>query len=91
MKILETISRETVTRYAQDASDSISSLVKFIVARAKDFSILDFALLKLCLVSFSLYIGSKFAEFFKKFRFILFISFIFSSIYMLWRVFINED
>ncbi len=87
----EIITKENVTRCAQDASDYIVSLIKFVVARAKDFSALDFALLKLCLVSFGLYIGSKFAEFFKKFRFVLLISFFISYIYMLWRIFIRED
>ena len=50
----EIITKENVTRCAQDASDYIVSLIKFVVARAKDFSVLDFALLKLCLVSFGL-------------------------------------
>lgn len=85
------LTRETALRYVQDTSDSICSLVKFILARARDFSILDFALFKLCLVSFGLYIGSKFSEFFKKFRFVILISFFISYIYMLWRVFIRED
>ena len=87
----EIITKENVTRCAQDASDYIVSLIKFVVARAKDFSVLDFALLKLCLVSFGLYIGSKFAEFFKKFRIVILISFIISYAYMLWRIFIRED
>ncbi|HIV62467.1 MAG TPA: hypothetical protein H9746_06480 [Candidatus Butyricicoccus avistercoris] len=91
MKKTEIITRETITRYAQDTSDAFTSLIKFMLARAKDFSVLDFALFKLCLVSFGLYIGSKFAEFFKKFRIVILISFIISYAYMLWRIFIRED
>ena len=91
MKKTEIITRETITRYAQDSSDAFTSLIKFMLARAKDFSVLDFALFKLCLVSFGLYIGSKFAEFFKKFRIVILISFIISCVYMLWRIFIRED
>ncbi len=91
MKKTEIITRETITRYAQDSSDAFTSLIKFMLARAKDFSVLDFALFKLCLVSFGLYIGSKFAEFFKKFRIVILISFIISYAYMLWRIFIRED
>lgn len=91
MKKTEIITRETITRYAQDTSDAFTSLIKFMLARAKDFSVLDFALFKLCLVSFGLYIGSKFAEFFKKFRIVILISFIISYAYMLWRIFIHED
>lgn len=91
MKKTEIITKETITRYAQDTSDAFTSLIKFMLARAKDFSLLDFALFKLCLVSFGLYIGSKFAEFFKKFRIVILISFIISYAYMLWRIFIRED
>ena len=91
MKKTEIITKETITRYAQDTSDAFTSLIKFMLARAKDFSLLDFALFKLCLVSFGLYIGSKFAEFFKKFRIVILISFIISYAYMLWSIFIRED
>lgn len=91
MKQIETITRENIIRYAQDASDSLSNIIKFVLARVRDFSLFDFALMKLCLVSFGLYVGSKFSEFFKKFRVFLFISFIISSFYMLWRVFIRRD
>ncbi len=85
------ITKESAIRYLQDTSDSISSLIKFIIARVRDFSIFDFALMKLCLISFGLYLGSKFAAFFKKFRIVLFMWFIFSSLYMIWRIFISED
>ena len=91
MKKTEIITKETITRYAQDTSDAFTSLIKFMLARAKDFSLLDFALFKLCLVSFGLYIVSKFAEFFKKFRIVILISFIISYAYMLWSIFIRED
>lgn len=91
MKISQAITKENVTRYAQDTSDCIVSFVKFLVARARDFSVLDFALFKLCLISFGICIGSKFAKFFKKFRIVLLISFIVSYAYMIWRVFIRED
>lgn len=90
-KITETLTKENVIRYAQDTSDFFCSFVKFVIARTHDFSLFDFAVLKLCLVSFGLYLGSKFANFFKKFHFIIFISFILSTIYMLWRVFMRKD
>lgn len=87
----QNIKKDTVTNCVKDIYMSICAFFKFILARVHEFSTFDFALMKLCLISFGLCLGSKFTNFFKKFRFVLLIGFILSFIYLIWRVFIRED
>lgn len=67
-------------------------VINYSVERARDFGVLEFAMLKVCLLSFGLWVGSLFASFFKRFRWVLFIGFMVSSLYLIWHLFFrNED
>lgn len=77
--------------YANDAYDSANRWTKYMVSKAQSFSVFDFAVLKICLLSFGLWVGSCFAKFFKKFRGMLFIAFAAAWGYLFWRVFVDGE
>ncbi|MFV0497312.1 MAG: hypothetical protein ACK5L0_03950 [Candidatus Fimivivens sp.] len=67
------------------------ALSLFILRRATEFSIVDWAIFKTCLITFGLMIGAWFARLFKKLAPLLVLVFIISWLYMVWRVFLEED
>lgn len=67
------------------------ALMAFMLSRASKFSVLDWAILKTCLVTFGLMIGTWFARLFKKLAPLVALVFFVSWIYLIWRVFFDED
>ncbi len=55
------------------------------------FSLIEFFIYETCLLSFGLWLGTCFSKFFKKFRAIIFAAFAATWLYLLWRVFFDED
>ncbi|WMJ84791.1 hypothetical protein ACS3UN_05300 [Oscillospiraceae bacterium LTW-04] len=66
-------------------------LIAFMLSRAAKFSVVDWAIFKTCLVTFGLMIGAWFARLFKKLAPLVALVFIVSWIYMVWRIFFDED
>ena len=64
---------------------------KAAVDKARGFSILDFAVFETCLLSLGLWLGTCFSKCFKKLRTLFFVAFAASWLYMLWRVFFDDE
>lgn len=77
--------------YANEAKGQVGRWVDYSVERAKDFSMIDFAVFKVCLLTLGLWLGACFSKFFKKFRGLLFVCFTASWIYLVWRVFFDDE
>ncbi len=82
---------KTAYEYAGTASSRASDFVQYLLDRARGFSAFDFAVCKVCLLSLGLWLGTLFASFFKRFRVFIFLGFIFSYLYLIWRVFLRND
>lgn len=59
--------------------------------KARGFSMLDFAFLKVCLLSVGIWMGSQFSRFFRRFRIVVFLGFVVSYIYLIWRLFLRDE
>lgn len=70
-----------------DCFDSWSEFIDFLMARARRFSVLDWGMLKLCLVSFGAILGSTFTGFFRRLRPLLMLAFLGAWVYTMWRIF----
>lgn len=68
--------------------DRLSTLL---LSRAAQFSMLDWAIFKTCLISLGLMVGSLFAKLFKKLAPLMALVFIASWVYLVWRIFSGED
>lgn len=66
-------------------------LLKFLLKRAAQFSLVDWIVLKGCLVSFGLMIGGLFAKLFKKLAPLMALIFFISWAYLVWRIFFDEE
>ncbi|MDO5141771.1 MAG: hypothetical protein Q4D31_01990 [Eubacteriales bacterium] len=95
---LENIDREALRAraeqmldYANDARVQAGHWVDHAATRAQGFSLFDLAIVKLCLLSFGLWLGACFSKFFKKFRGLLFVAFTAGWLYLFWRVFFDHD
>ena len=82
---------EQMLRYADDARCQAGRWTEYAVSRAQGFSVLDFAVFKVCLLSLGMWLGACFARAFKKFRGVLFVAFAASWMYLFWRVFFESD
>lgn len=83
---------EQMLGYANDAYGCASRWTDYAVSRAQGFSVFDFAIFKLCMLSLGLWLGSCFSRFFKKFRGVLFAAFAAGWLYLLWRIlFVDEE
>lgn len=89
--LLNSFDKEDFCAHAQCAKEKASVLVAYLMEKARGFNVFDFAMLKICLLSFGLWIGSKFSKFFSRFKGILFLGFIFSYVFLIWRIFFRED
>ncbi|MEG1774259.1 MAG: hypothetical protein RR320_05340 [Oscillospiraceae bacterium] len=67
------------------------TMIDYMLARSRNFGLADWAMFKLCLVSFGVLIGSTFSNFFKKLRPLMTVLFCAGWVYMVWRVFLCED
>lgn len=95
---VKSIDRDALAAHAMQLRDQAGELVmraddavNYSVERAKEFGIFEFAMLKICLISLGLWLGSVFASFFKRFRVVLFIGFVASYIYLIWRLFFRDE
>lgn len=66
-------------------------LLSYSREKARGFSPFDFAICKVCLLSFGVWLGAQFSKFFKRFRVFLFFSFVASYIYLIWRLFLSDN
>lgn len=66
-------------------------LTAFMLNRAAQFNMVDWAVFKTCLVSFGLMIGALFAKLFKKLAPLVALVFVASWVYLVWRIFFDED
>lgn len=80
---------EQMLRYADDARSQAGRWTDYAVSKAQTFSVLDFAIFKVCLLSLGLWLGTCFSRFFKKFRGVLFVAFAASWLYLFWRIFFD--
>ena len=95
---LDSIDREAlrsranqVLGYANDARDCAARWTDHAVSKAHGFSMFDFAVFKICMLSFGLWLGACFAKFFKKFRGVLFVAFAATWMYLFWRIFFDDE
>ncbi|MDO4270141.1 MAG: hypothetical protein Q4C72_04355 [Eubacteriales bacterium] len=82
---------EQMLDYANDARSCACRWTDYAMAKAQEFSVFDFAVFKVCLLSLGLWLGACFSKFFKKFRSVLFVAFAASWLYMFWRVFFDGE
>lgn len=66
-------------------------LVQYLLSQARTFGILDFAIFKTCLVCLGAFLAASFSKQAKKFKFLLFIGFLASWVYLIWRIFLQDD
>lgn len=82
---------QTAKTYAGAATTRAGDFIQYLVERARGFSVFDFAMLKLCLLSLGLWLGAQFANLFKRVRVFVFLGFVASYIYLIWRIFLRND
>ena len=82
---------EQMLDYANGAKSCACRWTNFAMDKAHDFSIFDFAVLKVCLLSLGLWLGSCFAKLFQKCRSVLFVVFVASWLYLFWRIFFDGE
>ncbi len=82
---------EQLLNYAEGAKDYATRWTEHAVDKAHGFSLLDFAMLGVCLTSFGMWIGSCFSKCLKKVQAVLIGLFAASWVYLFWRVFINDE
>ena len=80
---------EQMLRYADDARNQAGRWTDYAVSKAQNFSVFDFAIFKVCLLSLGLWLGTCFSRFFKKFRGGLFVALAASWLYLFWRIFFD--
>lgn len=76
---------------AGDACDQAGRFMNTTTEKIRGFSLIEFFIYETCLLSFGLWLGTCFSKFFKKFRAIIFAAFAATWLYLLWRVFFDED
>ena len=76
---------EQMLHYADEARGTASRWTNHAVEKAHGFSLFDFAIFETCLL------GTCFSKCFKKLRTLFFVAFAASWLYMLWRIFFDEE
>ena len=79
---------EQMLHTAGDACDQAGRFMNTTTEKIRGFSLIEFFIYETCLLSFGLWLGTCFSKFFKKFRAIIFAA---TWLYLLWRVFFDED
>lgn len=82
---------EQILHYADEARGTASRWTNHAVEKAHGFSLFDFAIFETCLLSLGLWLGTCFSKCFKKLRTLFFVAFAASWLYMLWRIFFDEE
>lgn len=65
-------------------------LIDFMISRVTAFSIFDWGIFKICLISFGVLLGTLYNKLFKKLAPLVAVVFIATWVYMLWRVLFCE-
>ncbi len=88
---VRSIDRDDVVNCACDVKDRAQEVLAYSIEQARGFSLFDFAVFKLCLLSFGLWLGAHFSRFFGKFKHFIFAGFIASYVYLIWRIFFRTE
>lgn len=91
MDFIRSIDQDDIVRCASCAKVRAGAVIAQSMEKARGFSIFDFAMLKLCLLTLGLWLGSQFTKLFSRFKQVLFITFAFSWVYLMWRVFFHNE
>lgn len=88
---IRSIDRNDVISCACDAKDRAQAVLAYSAEQVRRFSLFDFAVFKLCLLSLGLWLGARFSCFFGKFKHFIFAGFIASYVYLIWRIFFRAE
>lgn len=80
-----------VLGYANDARGQAGYWMDYTVKKIRAFSLIEFFIYETCLVTFGMWLGSCFSDFFKKFRKVIFVAFAATWVYLVWRVFFDDE
>lgn len=89
--LMRRIDKDELLAQAGYAKEKAGVFLEFAMEKARSFNVFDFAMLKICLLSLGLWLGARFSRFFGKFKGILFLGFILSYVFLIWRIFFQED
>lgn len=89
--LIQKIDKDELLAQVDYAKKKASVFLEFAMKKAHGFSVLDFAMLKICLISLGLWLGARFSGFFRRFKGVLFLGFILSYVFLIWRIFFLED
>lgn len=68
----------------------MKKLIEFALGKASKFGILDYGIFKLCLFTLGVIFGAYFSSFFLEYISIVWILFIVSYIYLMYKIFIKK-
>ena len=68
----------------------MSAFIKRLLKAARMYTVMDYAFLKITLVSFGILLGSYFSRFFLNYTFLLWVIFIISYLWVMYRTFIKH-
>lgn len=85
------LDKEALCEHVHSAKEKTGVFIAFLVEKARGFNVFDFAVLKLCLLSIGLWLGSTFFKFFRRFKGIIALSFVVSYIFLIWRIFFRDQ
>lgn len=71
--------------------EKVNLFVQYLLAKARTFSVLDFAVFKTCLICFGAWLAATFSKKAKQIKFLLLLGFLVSWAYMIWRIFFQDD
>lgn len=66
-------------------------LIRYLMKKVQTFSVFDFAVFKMCLICFGGWLATTFIKNAKKWKLVLLIGFLASWVYLIWRLFIQQD
>lgn len=88
---LSHIDRSALAAQAAAMRAQAGEFAHYSVEKAREFSLLDFAFLKVCLLSLGLWLGATCSRFFRRFRVVIFFGFVLSYVYLIWRIFLHDE
>ncbi len=87
---IRSIDREDLIDCAYGIKDRAQAVIGHSAEQARGFSLFDFAVFKLCLLSLGMWLGARFSRFFGKFKHFILAGFVASYVYLIWRIFFRE-
>ena len=76
--------------YAGEAVGQADRFIDYTMGRARGFSVLDFAIFKVCLICFGAWLASLFSKAAQKLKPLFLIGFLATWFYLIWRIFFCE-